>query len=151
MSLTKSRTYMNWVDVSVTPAGGDPIVILSVTGVAVNKGSKLKPFYGDNRYMPRVLAPVEGERGISIMSGDLAAILTIQDRTVCTVTATLLDPINGKQAGGGAFKVTLINALFEKQGGEGKNNEFAGGSVSFKAFSSDNDQGEVDPLTIVYL
>ncbi len=149
---TPTKLFMNWVGVTVTPLGGTAIAITGVTAVRPMRSNKVVSFFGDNFQYARVKKGVERERGIQISTGDLKTAMQIPEDTPCTITATLLDPRNQANPGGGGILVTLVNAILEKGDGEGENNKFAGGQIVFTAFgATDNNGNEADPLTITPL
>ena len=145
-----SNLHMNWVNVSVTPNGLSTIAIEEVTAVQVGRSSRLEKFFGDNRRQPRMVKAVELQRSISITTGNTGILSAVPDDTPCTVTATLADPRNGVLAGGGAYTVTLVNAVLTSEGKEGQNNKFASCTLKFESFGASGDGGqEVDALSVV--
>lgn len=155
MSLTRTATFMNWVDVTwlnqnVTNAQATQII--SVTNVKPKRKNKIESFFGDAAAGARVKAAVEQERGISITSGDVASLMAIPTGVPLTITATLLDPYNKAQPGGGAIKITLVNAILADDDSSGENNRFANGTVTFESFWSVGQDGFlVDPLSVTPL
>ena len=152
MASSPTKTFMNWINVSITPQSGTPIPVVSVTNFKPMRTNKVKKFYGDNRAFAAVVKATERERGVSITGGDVAAFMKVPEDTPCTVVGTLLDPRNGATAGGGAITVTLNNAILEKDDSEGKNNDYASGTITFTSSSLIDQSGaEIDPMTVVYL
>ena len=146
-----TKLFMNWVNVSVTPNGGNAIPITQVTSIKPKRSSRQEKFYGDALAFAALIKNVERERSIAITGGNIAAFALIPDDTPCTITATLADPRNGVAAGGGAITITLINAVLASDDSEGQNNKFASGTVMFQAYGgTSTDGGEVDPLTVAY-
>lgn len=153
-SLVRTATFLNWVNVGIArqDGTGSPLQIVAVTGVAVVRKNKIIKFYGDAGAYARVLAAVEQERGLTIVTGDIATLFKVPMGVALTVTATLLDPRNGAAAGGGAITITLNNALVVNGGGDGKNNQFASGTIAFDAYAGIDQSGsEVDPLVVTEL
>ncbi len=139
---TRSNVYMSWTGVTVTPSGGSTMAISEVTDVQVHDKDHIEPWQADgHKYATRMIA-ASGERGITITGGDVGKLASIPKNVPCTVVAILNDAVNG--VGTGAVTVTLVNAIRGEVPSSGKTSKFAGGSVSFMAFSSD---GTADPLS----
>lgn len=133
---------MDWKEIVVTPQNGAPIPLSEVTEMDVDVEDQLSPWQADgNKYASAVVVS-NGERGGTIMGGDVGKLLSIPRGTACTVSAKLYHAVN--RAGAGAATFVFSNAVFGKAGAKGQSNKYAGGQVSFMCFSPDG----TDPLTI---
>lgn len=145
MSATRTKNYMNWTGVTVTPAGGQAITITEVTEVNPDLDSTHEKAYGDNRRFAKCIRETQLERMVSITTGDVATANTIPVNTPCTITATLNDAFNG--AGTGAITYTFKNAVLKSNKVKGANNKFAEATLEFDCFGDDSSAYDSDPFS----
>src|SRR5262249_45178829 len=112
-----------------------------VTSVMFDQGGELIEFSGDNDRYPTVIVNNVSRPRCTVTSGDVAALMNIAPGSSGTFTATQLD---AKGASGGAIAYTLANAVHESSSDTGSWGQFASGTATFRAFSSD---GATNPLS----
>lgn len=144
--MSASGNYMNWLAVTVLPAGGSSIAINEVLDVEPDLQTQQEMFWGDNNPFPKCIRNTMKSRSIKLIGGNIAALLTIPEDTACTVTATLCDAFNG--VGSGAITITLVNACRAKLGIKAPNNKFGAAEVEFNAFGTITSGVQADPMTI---
>ena len=80
----------------------------------------------------------------TLASADVAAIYAMPPGTRSSLVATLNDAKGGVTSGNGARTFTLANAVVENNPISGAHRQFASGTVTFQAESSD---GSTNPLS----
>jgi len=140
---TKSNVFMNWTGVTVTPSGGSAITLTEVTDIDLIDSDTLEMWQADGHKFPTLCIAADAKRGMTIHGGDVYKLAALPKNTPCTIVAVLNDAVN--KAGVGSMTVTLSNAVVADTSAKGQTNKFAGGQVSFAAFSPD---GTTDPLAI---
>ncbi len=140
-----SNLFMNWGTTTVTPTApsGVAIAIDTILDVKVNGKSMQKAFFGDNLQFARLMRNTQKTRSITIVLGNVKKALDIPEDAECTVTAVLLDAING--SGSGAITITAVRAKLEGKPFGGKNNDYAGAELTFNCAGGTND---ADPITV---
>jgi hypothetical protein len=141
--MAHTNVYMNWTGITVTPASGSAIPLKEIIDVQVTDSEGLEPWQADGHKFPTLLIAATGSRGMTLIGGDIWKLAGIPRNTPCTVVAILNDAYNG--VGSGAITHTLSNAVMADTSRSGPTNKFAGGSVTFMAYSPD---GTTDPLVI---
>jgi hypothetical protein len=145
---TPTTLYMNWTQVQFTPTGGSALVINRVSNVEINPGGQLHAYSGDaNRYKVAVFNYMN-EPHLTVHSENIGVLTSLSPGAVGAVQAVLNDPKNGDSAGSGAIKYVLANAVLENNPTGGRHMQYATGSASFRAFSSD---GTTSPLSATVL
>lgn len=142
---TRTNVFMNWTGVTVTYGSGSPTVITltEVIDVQAIDQEGLEPWQADGHKFPTVLIAATGNRGVTIIGGDVYKLSSVPRNTPCTVVAVLNDARNG--VGTGAMTHTWSNAVIADAPRSGPTNKFAGGSATFATYSSD---GTTDPLVV---
>lgn len=145
-----SNVFMNWGTVTVTPTAptASAIVITEVLDIEIDGRSVQKAFYGDNKQFPAQLRNTQKTRSIKIVGGNITKLLSIPEDSECTITAQLLDAINGATAAGGGILITAVRAKSEGRPFKATNNEYATGDLMFNCSGGTND---ADPITITAL
>ena len=107
-----------------------------------SQGGKLIEFAGDNNRYPVVIANnINRPAVLDHDSSDVATLMAIAPGTSGTIQATQVDAL---QAMGGAINWTLNNAVHENTDDTGQWGQFATGTATFLAYSSD---GTTNPLS----
>jgi hypothetical protein len=146
MPLTPSNLYMNWVNVQISYGSGPTVLALAeILDVQPDISTQQAMFYGDNNHFPVLIRNTTKARSLTIVGGDCFKALGIPEDSICTITATLLDAKNQVgTAGSGSITLVLSNAVREKAGIDGKNNQFGTLAVTFNSFAV----GDADPMSI---
>jgi hypothetical protein len=144
---TATGLNMGWSPVTITPGTGTAITLKNVTSLTPSRLGEIKKFYGDVNAFPQLAVNRNKGRTVSITSGSIGQLMSLPEDTVCTIAATLNDPLNGAAVGGGGYVITLTNAILKSNNMKGDTNEYALGSVEFECFSPTG----TDPMTVVAL
>lgn len=134
--MSATALQLNWTSVQFAS-----ISLTHVKSVMFSQGGKLIEFAGDNNRYPVVVANNINRPRCSITSGDVATLMGITPGTSGTIQATQVDAL---QAVGGAINWTLNNAVHENTDDTGQWGQFATGTATFVAYSSD---GTTNPLS----
>lgn len=136
---------MNWTGVTVSYGAGPTVINLSeVVDIDLMDADIIEEWQADGHKFSTLVVAADAKRGMTIHGGDCYKLAILPKGVPCTIVAILNDAANKILAG--AMTVTLINAVLSDVSIKGQTNKFAGGMVTFTAFSSD---GTTDPLSIV--
>ncbi len=127
---------LNWTSVS-----HNSVNLTRVTQVSFDQGGELISFQGDNNRYPVVIANAISRPKASVTTGDVATLMNIAVGTTGSFIATQKDAVGSS---GGDIVFTLINAVHESSQDSGQWGQFASGTASFQAYSSD---GSTSPLS----
>jgi hypothetical protein len=127
--MSATNLQLNWNNVSFGSTA-----ITRVTSVMFSQGGELIEFAGDNNRYPVVIANNMNQPRCSVSSGDVGTLMGIAPGTSGTLVATQIDAL---AATGGAINWTLVNAVHETTDDRGPFSQFASGTATFRAYSSD--------------
>ena len=88
--MAASKRFMNWTNVSFTPAGSSttPIAITGVTSIAIDTGGSLAKFSGDGDRYNSTIVNDFNEPTATVTCADLGAINALQTGVLGTLVAT---------------------------------------------------------------
>ena len=99
--MSATKRFMNWTNVTFTPANGTAMSITGVTSVTIDSGGSLAKFSGDgDRYVTTMVNDFN-DPVVNIHSADLSSIRANPVGTVGTFSATHNDAKNGGRHGRG--------------------------------------------------
>lgn len=139
--MSASGFNIGWSGVTVH-YGSTTITLANVKDVEIDRSGTVKDFFGDAGIFSKIISIREKKRSIKITGASLALLQSVPEDTPCTVTAIMMDAVNG--TGAGAITITLINAVCAMNPYKGQSTEFGTGDITFQAFSTD---GTTDPLS----
>lgn len=137
--MASSKRSMNWTTVTFNGA-----TITGVTSLSFDNGGSVAKFSGDGDKYPTTVINDMNNPSATLASADVAAIYAMPPGTRSSLVATLNDAKGGVTSGNGARTFTLANAVVENNPISGAHRQFASGTVTFQAESSD---GSTNPLS----
>lgn len=132
--------YMNFA-ASITPAGGSPTTLKNVLDFRIGKRVNQKPFFGGNRHHPVFVRNTEEVQSITIVSGDLAQLMGIDNTKAHAITVTV------ESADEDAAAQLIYTCAVSKPGPvdtSGRNNEYGAAEITFMAY---NPSADTTPIT----
>jgi hypothetical protein len=140
--MSATKRFLNWSNVTFTPANGSPTPITGVTSVRIDSGGNLLKFSGDGDRFSTTVVNDFNDPTVTVHSADVAAVGAFAVGTVGTFTATHNDARNG--AGSGSITYTLANAVVASNPVQGAHRQFGQGVLTLTAYSLD---GVTNPLS----
>lgn len=146
--MARSGRYVNY-QVQIKDGSGSLTTFKEITGVSIQRGTKLLAAYGDAKIFPTMQVAVESHRSITLMGADVSKLLQLPAFDTYEVSVILLDAASWNQTtpttASGAATVQLNPCKIAQDNHDAKNNEYAGTTITFQGYSTD---GTTDPLTI---
>lgn len=141
-----TRRQFNWQAVSYTPAGGTLVAITGVTSIDVDPNGSVQKFSGDGDRFPTTIVSDFIDNLITITSGDLQAIRSLDPGTFGALAMLHKDAkktANTAEAGDIAYAITSPRAMIQNNPTGGQHKQFGSGRLLICMESPD---GVTNPL-----
>jgi hypothetical protein len=140
---TASKLYLKFSGVTFTPTGGSALTIDKVTECDHGEVGQNIQFFGDGAQYPTANKVAHSAVGVSIKSGNKAALDAVPIGTVGTLVFIAQDARNG--VGTGARTYTVTGAQLVSRPMTGSETNWGMGTLTFVSESSD---GVTNPLSV---